>query len=94
LKKDKAAAEADAKKESSVIDNVKATISSIVDPAKAEPKVKSIKTEKDETVKKFMKKAEEEAEKEAARKEELEADAPKPNPAVATAKETETAAGD
>jgi len=95
LKKDKEAATKDAASEGAVIDKVKATITEIVDPKKAEPALpKSIKDEKKDAVKKFMKKADEEAEREAQRKEELEADAPKPNPAVASAKETETAEGD
>lgn len=91
MKKDKAAAEKEVKKEEATIGDVKSKIHDIVDPKAPEPKTE--KTAETDKVKEFMKKAAEEKEKEEKAKEEAEADPPKPNPTVDTVKNVEKSAG-
>jgi len=92
LKKEKVVAEKAVKKEEAVINEVKSHVSEVVDPKEAEPK--SVPKQETDKVKKFMDDAKKQEEKEEARKEELEADAPKPNPTIEKVDSAKKSAGD
>merc|ERR1712176_1713390 len=91
LKKEKEVAEKAVKKEEAVVNEVKSHVGEIVEPK--EPAPKRVPKQQEDKVKTFMDNAKKEAEKEEARKEELAADPPKPNPTIEKVKASENSAG-